>query len=1168
MPACPVCDADNPVGARFCNACGARLTAPEAPTPEPAGERRVVTMLFSDVRGSTAMAERLDPEEWTDVMNDAYEHLITPVYRYEGTVARLMGDAILAFFGAPRAHEDDPQRAVMAGLEIVGSIAPFRDRLARERDLDLNVRVGINTGPVVVGEVGSDLRREYTAMGDAVNVAARMEQTAEPGTVQITEDTYRLVHDLFDVEPLGGVELKGKSRPVRSYRVRGRLASPWKVRAARPLEAALIGRDREIGVIGSVLRGVDRQGGSVVVITGDPGLGKSRLVDEAKAIWADLVPGDDLRWDTWQCVPYDTMQPYAQYRRVIRERADIAETDGAETVREKIAELMKTAPAGWEERSERVARALLGVEREDEPRLEGERFQREVTELLVGSTLSQGGRRLIVFEDLHWCDHASLELIRATVRLVGEAPIVYLITFRPDRAAASWRFKEWVETELPDRSNVIELAPLSREQSDRLIGELLPLGEAPDAVTSRIIASTEGNPLFVQEVARAMIDRGVVEPIEGGWRLAGDPFEVAIPDSVQSLITAGLDRLPERARATLQAASVIGRSFDGGLLRAVVDGEAVEGDLDELVRRDLIWPTAGGSRSEFTFRHALTAEAAYGSLLLKRRRELHRRVAEAVRAASDDHLDDAASLLAHHFRECGDDEQTLVYAERAGDAAARLYAHVEAGGHYRNALTAARRLGVGSPRVRSLYERRGTALELAGRYDDAIDNYEEMRTEARDRGDESFELAAATRIALLYSTPTPKFDPERGRRLSGENVAMARRLGDRRAEARALWNIVVANVYGGGDGATAVEAGEASLAIARELGDREQLAFTLNDVARAHMANAEFATAAERLYEARTLWEDIGNGPMLGENLTVTGNIHALHGDDEAALADARRALAISEEIDNPWGQSIALMSIYRAQIMRGELGAAIRSLERCRELGERGGFSFAGIGTRADLAKVHAYVGDGAGALGLANEALEIADEQLPPAASVAHAARAEALIVLGDASAAQEAIDAVDPTKLPEPDRTFILVSSERARSRLALDAGDPAKAGAIARELVERLRSAGVQVLVAEGLVALGRALTAAGRIDDAERALAEAIESAERTGERRVLWEALALSSSLHAERGDHEAALDLRRRAATIVEGIAEGLDRDLRARFLSQDDVRAILEPQREGRAR
>ena len=174
----------------------------------------MVTMLFCDVRGSTAMAEELDPEDWTDVMNEAFEHLIAPVVRYEGTVARLMGDAILAFFGAPTAHEDDPQRAVMAGLEIVSSVTALREKLARERGLDLNVRVGINTGPVVVGDVGSELKQEYSAMGDAVNVAARMEQTAEPGTVQITEDTYRLVADLFEVEPLGGVELKGKRKPV------------------------------------------------------------------------------------------------------------------------------------------------------------------------------------------------------------------------------------------------------------------------------------------------------------------------------------------------------------------------------------------------------------------------------------------------------------------------------------------------------------------------------------------------------------------------------------------------------------------------------------------------------------------------------------------------------------------------------------------------------------------------------------------------------------------------------------------------------------------------------------------------------------------------------------------------------------------------------------------
>ena len=247
MARCTACGADNPEGARFCNACGERLDAPAA-SGTPSGERRVVTMLFCDVRGSTAMAEELDPEDWTDVMNEAFEHLIAPVVLHEGTVARLMGDAILAFFGAPTAHEDDPQRAVMAGLEIVSSVTSLREKLARERGLDLHVRVGINTGPVVVGEVGSELKQEYSAMGDAVNVAARMEQTAEPGTVQITEDTYRLVADLFEVEPLGGVELKGKRKPVSSYRVLGRLDAPWTVRAARRLDAPLVGRGTEMAV--------------------------------------------------------------------------------------------------------------------------------------------------------------------------------------------------------------------------------------------------------------------------------------------------------------------------------------------------------------------------------------------------------------------------------------------------------------------------------------------------------------------------------------------------------------------------------------------------------------------------------------------------------------------------------------------------------------------------------------------------------------------------------------------------------------------------------------------------------------------------------------------------------------------------------------------------------
>jgi class 3 adenylate cyclase/tetratricopeptide (TPR) repeat protein len=1161
MTLCPSCGAENPEGARFCNACGERLEPISATGQEaPSGERRVVTMLFCDVRGSTAMAEELDPEDWTDVMNEAFAHLIAPVVRHEGTVARLMGDAILAFFGAPTAHEDDPQRAVMAGLEIVTSITTLREKLARERGLDLNVRVGINTGPVVVGEVGSELKQEYSAMGDAVNVAARMEQTAEPGTVQITEDTYRLVADLFDVEPLGGVELKGKRRPVESYRVLGRLDAPWTVRASRRLEAPLVGRRAEMAAIRAALERVRQGRGSVLLLTGDPGIGKSRLVEETNAIWAEMEPGDDRRWDFWRCVPYDSMQPYAQYRRLIRERAGVKETDPVETVRAKIAELMETAALeGWGARSERVARALLGVEMEDEPHLEGEEFQRAAIELVVGSTLAQRGRRLIVFEDLHWCDHASLELVRATTELVVDSPIVVLASFRPDREVVSWEFKQWVETELSEHATTLELEPLSAAQSDELIDTFLPVPGMTGAERKQILRNTEGNPLFMQEVARALIDGGIVERGDDGWRMTGDTTEIVIPETIQSLITVGLDRLPESVRRTLQTAAVIGRTFEEELLVAVVDRLEVRDDLRELVGRDLIRVTTDGSQPEFTFRHALTQEAAYGTLLAKHRRAAHRRVAEVLEETAGDRLEEVAPQLALHFFEAGEDGSALTYAAMAGDTASRLYANAEAEAHYRMGLEAARRIGASSSLLRSMYERRGSALELIGRYDDAIANYQEMHAEAVASEDDAMELAANSTMALLYSTATPKFDPPLGRRLSEENVLMARRIGDRAAEARALWNIVVANVYGGGDAARAVEAGEASLAIARELDEREQVAFTLNDVCRAYMAKGDFATAAQRLAEARLLWEELDNRPMLGENLTVGSSMHMFHGDFSAALADARQAVEISASIGNAWGESHALLTVYRVEVELGELGAAIDTVQRSMELGERGGFAYAGIATRADLARVIAYLGDGERALALADEALAIALERVPPAASLAHVARADALIALGRLAEAHAPLDEVDLGMLPEPDRTFLMGASRTIRSRLALAEGDVDGAEAIARGLVADLRTKGVVVLNAEALLALARAHVAAGRFEEARDEVAQAIEQAERLGERRVLWEALAVSANEHARIGAEPTASDLRRRARAIVDEISAGLsDADLRRRFLSREDIHAL----------
>src|SRR5579859_234125 len=362
---CPNCQANNPDDAKFCNNCGYKLAAPApssaaasaAVAPQPpasgatppvdgaasssiaslipadfaeklqaaqasramVGERRVVTMLFCDVKGSTAASERLDPEEWTDIMNGAFEPMIRPVYKYEGTVARLLGDAILAFFGAPIAHEDDPERAIRAALEIVEGIEPYRQIIQRDWGFDFNVRVGINTGLVVVGPVGSDLRMEYTALGDAINLAARMEQTATPGTVQIAEPTHKLAAALFDFENLGGIQVKGKAEPVLAYRPLRPKAQRGRTRGIEGLESTLVGREADMAALRSAMVELHLGRGQIVSIMGEAGLGKSRLLQELRReLPAEAANSGAPLWLEGRCLSYQTNTPYAPFVDLLR----------------------------------------------------------------------------------------------------------------------------------------------------------------------------------------------------------------------------------------------------------------------------------------------------------------------------------------------------------------------------------------------------------------------------------------------------------------------------------------------------------------------------------------------------------------------------------------------------------------------------------------------------------------------------------------------------------------------------------------------------------------------------------------------------------------------------------------------------------------------------------
>ena len=686
-----------------------------------AGARWVITVLFCDIVGSTAMAERLDPEEWTEIMNEAFQYLTAPIQRYEGTVARLMGDAILAFFGAPVAHEDDPQRAVLAALDIIDGIRPFGDQLAREYGLDFTVRVGINTGPVVVADVGSDVAKKYTAMGDAVNVAARMEQSAQPGTVQISGETHRLVAPLFDFEPLGEVGVKGESEPVLAYRVLGAKAQPGRLRGIDAVSAPLIGRDSEFAQLKGALESLRKGLGQIVCLIGEAGLGKSRMLEELRTEW--LRDNEQSPWVVSHGNSYDTMRPYGLFQQRVREFFGSELDDPVEVIHQKVS--MELRAQGMPEElivlcAAAAKRIVAAKVLHDTSDLAADALKEEVYEQMDAAwrRFASTGPLVLVFDDLHWANPASAELLVHLLQLTEEVPILFLFAFRPERQSPAWRLKLKAEADYPHRYTEIVLNLLGPEDTDTLVSALLSVADLPPELRQLILRKTEGNPYFAEEIVRTLIKQGVVYRTEDGlrWKAGSRVEDIAIPDSLHALLTARIDRLDREVRATLHVASVIGRSFYYRVLNAISD-TAIELDehLMALQRLQLVGETARIPELEYMFKHELARDAAYRSILHRRRREFHRSVGEAIQELFPDKLEENAHRLAFHFAEAGDDEWALKYYTMAGEAAAAIYANAEAAAQYPHAIEAAGRLGVSGEDLSGLIAMQRQMLELSGR---------------------------------------------------------------------------------------------------------------------------------------------------------------------------------------------------------------------------------------------------------------------------------------------------------------------------------------------------------------------------------------------------------------------------------------------------------------------
>jgi class 3 adenylate cyclase/tetratricopeptide (TPR) repeat protein len=904
------------------------------------GERRTVTMLFCDLQGSTAAAEQMDPEEWADVMNGAFEHLIAPVYRYEGTLARLMGDAILAFFGAPIGHEDDPERAIRAGQEILEAIGPYKEQVKRDWGIDIDVRVGINTGLVVVGAIGSDLRVEYTAMGDAVNTAARMESTARPGTIQVSADTQRLVDKLFEFEDLGGVEVKGKAEPVLAYRVVKALPRPETIRGIEGLRSPLVGRDGELKRLQDVIEATSTGKGGIVSVMAEAGLGKSRLVSEVRSI----VLGDfaNLQWHEGRSLSYETATPYASARRIVRSICRLTGGESPAEVWRRIDETVgRVAPGrvgaiapflAWVLEASPPQEHAQRLEYLDPPQLRAEAF-RSIVEII--NAIATNEPIVLVFEDLHWADPASLDLVRELLATASTTRLVLLLVFRPRRQEGSWEIHELAGRDFVHAYTEIALQPLPDGETRDLVSHLLAVDGLPDGVRSEILSKSEGNPFFVEEIIRSLIDRDLVVHDGEKWTATEEVAIATVPENLAAVLTTRLDALDERSRRIAQAASVVGRQFRYDELAACLpDLSGMEEGLVDLQRRELIVEVARIPKRLFRFRHALLQDATYETVLLKQRTRLHASVADFIERTQPERVED----LAEHLVRAREGARAVPYLVAAGEKAARSYAIQTAIDRLDTALE---HMNDESPS--DLMQR---ALEALGqahqfRFDmiGAAEAYRRLGAEGEQRDDAGMKISSLNKLGLVRAL----FFDERDDGLDDIQTAeaMARDLDEGEGLIESCINQCYVRTAHAEFDKVAYYMGEVT-SLGSELGASDPTLFGMSHLANTLLYLTQFDEALEQAEKTLAKAEELGNLKYQADMLAFALPLcHMRNGDMTAATAAVERGMEIAQRIGARDAEAFAAMVQGKLAMEQGFLEEALGLFRRTIEASDATGVPY-----------------------------------------------------------------------------------------------------------------------------------------------------------------------------------------------------------------------------------
>ncbi len=952
---CPNCGATLAPGFRFCPDCGFQVVAPGG-APPPAsgngaaadavaqipeelaqkiraskeaieGERKQVTVLFCDLAGSTAIAARLDPEEYHDLLEQYVELAIDEIYRFEGIVNQLAGDGMMALFGAPIAHEDAPQRAVRAALGIQDALRRLNARLRGEHDIELRARIGINTGPVVVGTVGNDLKMDYTAIGDTTNLAARLESMAQPGTIVISSATSRLLRDAFTLQAAGPFAVKGRSEPVAAYQVLGlaETTTPLALAPGRHL-TPLVGRSAELAQLIACSQQLKAHFTQAVAVIGEAGSGKSRLIYEFK----ERLAGEPVVFFEARCSAWNQMVPYAPWIAMLRQHFDLGPDEPAESAASKLAHALREFDPNLDVMYPYLSHFLsLPVVMEDLP---VDDVKRQTFEAIGALIVAESERTpvVMVIEDLQWIDQPSREMLDVAVSEMGRKRIMLLVSHRPDQQL-TWRTHA-AYTQL----NLRRLTHANVTDVVRAVAG----GPLPPELEQLILTKAEGNPFLAEEVTRSLLEEGNLTRGDGAHVLTRPVDEIRIPGTVQEVIAARLDRLGTEAKRVLQVAAVLGRQFSRDHLAQLLaaDGIDVARELEELERRGVVHRKNLFSNDEYRFGESLTQEVAYEGLLLKQRRQLHERIGLMLEAGSGDPSAERLALLAHHFARSDNRQKSMTALLQAAHGAEQVPAFPTAGRFYREAWNTAAPVldrdaggplpklavdaAVGLARMTVIYN-----VPDAGDVECIISC---ARTLAEDLGDAATLASLKTfHGMLLLSSSRERF--AEGLALVEEGLAVAQRAGQTQTAigvSRGLaWSYFIDGRFDLASRTIDWVIGELErLGDAQRLGDiylsarwmRERFHFFSDDVRGAEQAARETYELALR----------VNNRTMQSATASGLSVIHFQRAEYTEAKLWAERALEVARAIGNTSNAATSAALVLAAAAELGESPVAGRYLE------------------------------------------------------------------------------------------------------------------------------------------------------------------------------------------------------------------------------------------------